>query len=201
MKKFYPTTENVARMFEEEIAKFDFPCPVKVVTEDEEVGKIVGIAATGTTLAVTIPQFSFKKENKDRLHEVKFFAANIVKHFYDNVEEVHGKLPGILKKGFSAYFNLFGYCESNFRLMVRRTVRHEYRHCCQFRYMIDHDLDMATYVYREEHSFYGHGFLEKDAQEFELSDTGDVAIAFADNIVPKKDHTWIEAMMMGASLK
>jgi len=195
---FRLTVENVRKMFEKELVKYEFPCPVEIKDELPDNKNSSGFSFSGNkALGRTHTTITFKRDIPDRLEKVTFYPESFIYNSKRSLDDC-GNIPKMLVDAIMwiAIHTGIGISEKLVRLNVQRTIAHEYRHCMQFRYIIDNGLDMASYQKDESWGIYGYGLLEKDAIAFAEGNIVPIETVFANKRYYKKDWNWIDAMFV-----
>lgn len=189
------TAENIKNLFEEEIKKYDFPCPVEIHDYLPDDKNSSGFSFSGNkALGRTHTVLTFKKNVPDRLEKVSFYPESFIYNSRIALDDC-GKIPKPIIDAIMwiATNTGIGVSEKILRLNVQHTVAHEYRHCLQFKYIIDNGLDMASYQKDESWGIYGYGLLESDAIAFSEGKVVPIETVFANKKYYKKDWSWLEA--------
>ena len=185
-------------MFEEEIEKYNFPCHVEIMEDLPDDKNSSGFSFSGNkALGRTHTVLTFKKDIPDRLEKVTFYPESFIYNARLSLDDC-GKIPKPIVDAIMwiAIYTGIGVSKSIIRLNVQSTVAHEYRHCLQFKYMIDNGLDMASYQKDESWGIYGYGLLEKDAIAFAEGKAVPIETVFANKRYYKKDWSWLEAAFL-----
>jgi hypothetical protein len=195
---FRLTNKNIRKMFDEELKNYEFPCPVEIMDHLPDNKNSSGFSFSGNkALGRTHTTITFKRDIPDRLEKVTFYPESFIYNSKRSLDDC-GKIPKMLVDAIMwiAIHTGIGISEKLVRLNVQRTIAHEYRHCMQFRYIIDNGLDMASYQKDESWGIYGYGLLEKDAIAFAEGNVVPIETVFANKIYYKKDWNWIDAMFV-----
>ena len=191
------TEKAIREMFEEELKNFNFPCPVEIGEGLPDDGNLAsGFAFSGNrAMGLTYTKMTFRKDIPDELLKVSFYPASFI---HNCEEDLKGRVPEVAKNiiMFLATKTGIGVSEKIMRYNVYTTIAHEYRHCLQFRYMIENGLDMASYQKEEKWGVYGCGLLESDAIEYSKGNIVPIETVFANKKYYKRNWTYLEAMFM-----
>jgi hypothetical protein len=194
---FRLSVKNIKKVFEEELKNYEFPCPVEIRDELPDNKNSSGFSFSGNkALGRTHTVLTFKKDVPDRLEKVTFYPESFIYNCRNSLKE--SKVPEMVQDiiMWIATRTGLGLSEKLLRLNVQRTVAHEYRHCMQFRYMIENNLDMASYQKDESWGIYGYGLLEKDAIDFAEGRVVPIETVFANKKYYKKNWSWIDTIFV-----
>ena len=189
---------NIAKIFAEELRDFDFPCKVEIREglPDNKHSSSGFCFGNYKAMGMTHTKVTYRRNIPDELCGVSFYPESIIYNFQKDISESNN-IPKTVANSiiWMATTLGVGISEHKLRECIHRTIAHEYRHCMQFRYIIDNGLDMGAYHKDEKWGIYGLGRLESDAIAYSEGKIKPIEAVFADKKYYKKDWTWFDAML------
>lgn len=168
-------------IFEKTVGKKNFGITVRTISEDELPPEVKAKLLRSRSVASISRVESIKAAFDDLLNSRKETAKK-VKGFTAVKESVPPDYDGEVYDFVDIFYLPHIEMAENIidlEALIKESVRHEWRHACQFNWLREHGINPMDALKIEDATEYGFGPLEKDAHEFGRGIENDINIAMA----------------------